>query len=128
MFSIDVRNDFTRFLDEYRIDSIMNLESPYKEIMSTYLWGDDVSSDEYENDVKYIAFRLTGATRGHITVDRDNIIKDIVFYSETCFDKSKNGIRCYKPEVVVDATKKFRDTKLNLDDAVYGDNYLKEID
>lgn len=123
----EYRNDFTRFLDEYRTDSIMKLESPYKEMMSTYLWNMDIENDFSYYDGKKgkcIAFRLPGATRGHIEVDENYIIKDILFYADTCFNKNKNGVECYKPEVVEAATNKFRDTKLDIHNGIVGDDYL----
>lgn len=126
----EVRNNFTRFLDKYRINSIMDMESPYKEMMSTYLWGPDIEDDfTYTNGVlsKHIVFRLPGATRGHIVVDKDYIINDIVFYGDTCFSTKNNGIECYKPGVAVDAIKQFRGTKLDLENIVVGDKYLEEI-
>lgn len=115
----EYRNNFTKFLDEYRTPEILNLESPYRESMSTYLWYPDIVNKE-----EHIAFRLPGATRGHITVDKQYVIKDILFYGETCFDTKHNGIKCYKPDVVVQATKKFRDTVLDIHTGIIGDGYL----
>lgn len=120
----EYRNNFTKFLDEYRVPSILKLESPYKEMMSTYLWYGDIENNNYEDGVKHIAFRLPGATRGHITVDKDNVITDILFYGDTCFNTNNNGIECYKPAVVVDATKKFRGTVLDVHNGIVGDDYL----
>lgn len=113
--SAEYRNNFTKFIDKYRINKIMELEDWYRDMMSTYLCYSDIENNDYENGVKHIAFRLPGATRGHIVVDKDYIIKDIVFYKETCFGYKINELNAYRPEVVADTTKKFRDTKLDLE-------------
>lgn len=120
----EYRNNFTKFLDLYRINKITELEPPYNEMMSTYLWYPDIVNNDYEDGVKHIAFRLPGATRGHITVDKQYVIKDILFYGDTCFNTKHNGIECYKTEVVTDATKKFRDTVLDIHNGIVGDDYL----
>lgn len=117
----EYRNNFTQFLDEYRTEDIMGMESPYKEMMSTYLWYQDIV-----NKNEHIAFRLPGATRGHITVDKQYVIKDILFYGDTCFNEKHNGIKCYKLDVVADATKKFRGTVLDIHNGIVGDDYLND--
>lgn len=122
----EYRNDFTKFLDKYRKDSIMNEEDWFRQCMSTYLWYPDIINDNYEDGVKHIAFRLPGATRGHITVDKNYIILDIIFYKETCFGHKVNEVNCYKEEVVSEATKKFRGTKLDIHNGYVGDDYLHE--
>lgn len=120
----EFRNNFTRFLDKYRTDEIMSLEEPYKSMMTTYLWYNDIESDNYEDGIKDIAFRLPGATRGHIEVDKDNIINKIVFYDDTCFDAKHNGIKCYKKEIESAAYTEFLDTKLDVVNGYKEDSYL----
>ena len=122
----EYRNDFTKFLDKYRKDSIMNGEDWFRQCMSTYLWYPDIINDNYEDGIKHIAFRLPGATRGHITVDKNYKILDIIFYKESCFSHKMNETNCYKEEVVADATKKFRDTILDIHNGYVGDDYLHE--
>lgn len=122
---MEFRNNFTKFMDSYRIDSIMNLEEPYEAMMTTYLWYNDIESDNYEDDIKDIAFRLPGATRGHIEVDKDNIIKKIVFYDDTCFNANHNGIECYKKEIEVAVNTEFLHTKLDIVNGYKGDEYLE---
>lgn len=117
----EYRNDFTRFLDEYRKDTIMKQEDWFKDCMSTYLWYPDIESEKYENGVKHIAFRLPGATRGHITVDKDYKILDIVFYKETCFGHKVNEVNCYKEEVVEDANKEYIGKVLDIHNGIIGE-------
>lgn len=123
----EYRNDFTEFLDKYRVDNIMKQEDWFKQCMSTYLWYQDIIDDDWdENNQKHIAFRLPGATRGHITVDKNYKILDILFYKETCFGHKVNEVNCYKEDVVIEATKKFRDTILDIHNGYVGDDYLHE--
>ena len=70
-------------LDEYLNADFKKI---YKDLgfnVHSYLWRDDVEQclKGYDN---HIAFRHPGATNGHIEVDKDMIIKDIVFYEDTC--------------------------------------------
>ena len=122
----EYRNDFTQFLDEYRIDAYKNLEYPYNEMMTTYLWNTDVESPFNETEmIKHIAFRVPGATRGHIAVDRDYIIREIVFYDDTCFDAMHKGIECYDKKVIKAANERFLGTKLDIHNGIVGDDYIE---
>ena len=122
----EYRNDFTRFLDKFRTGNIVeSLDEFWQKAMSTYLWYSDIVNDNWENGEKHIAFRLPGATRGHITVDKNYVIKDILFYGDTCFNTNKNGIECYKPEVVIEATKEFRGKVLDIHKGILGEKYLE---
>lgn len=68
-------------LDEYLKYSIKEIE---KELgIHSYLWRQDVIN-ALEGKTNHIAFRHPGATNGHIEVDENMIIKDIVFYEDTC--------------------------------------------
>lgn len=116
--------EFTDVCDEY------NLMSPYlkdRPWLRTYLYDvadelekgmkyfDVVFNREVERDFIYIAFRVPGATRGSIKIDKDHIIQDILFYPDTCFGYSTTNERAidpvYKPQVV-EATKKFIGMKI----------------
>lgn len=121
---MEFRNNFTKFLDKYRIDTIMNLEEPYKSMMTTYLMYDDIENIDGEN-YDSIAFRVPGATRGHIVVDKDFNIDNIVFYDDTCFNKNKNGVECYKKEIEAAACGEFLHTKLDIEHGYKGDEYLE---
>ena len=121
----DYRNNFTKFLDKFRTEEIMNLEEPYKTMMTTYLCSDDFERELDEDGVRNIAFRVPGATRGHIEVDKDFIIKKIVFYDDTCFDARHNGIKCYTKDVEVNANTEFLHTKLDIENGYKGDSYLE---
>ena len=97
--------------------------------MSTYLCYSDIEDDfRYYDGVKqkHIAFRLPGATRGHIVVDENYFIKEIVFYKDTCFNSNNNGIECYKKEVVEAANSRYLNTKLDLINYTLGDEYLND--
>ena len=89
----------TEELDKYRI--LKNSRS------KTYLYGN-------ENGVeisKYglIAIRVPGVTRGHIKVDENLIIQDLIIYENSY----KATWACYTPEVLEVRTK-FIGTKLGL--------------
>lgn len=120
----EYRNDFTRFLDEYRKDTIMKQEDWFRNCMSTYLWYPDIEDDfKFYDGVKgkIIAFRLPGATRGHILVDKDYVIKEIVFYKDTCFGHKINEINCYKEEVVEAANKEYIGKVLDIHNGIVGE-------
>ena len=53
--------------------------------------------------------RYPGATRGYIELDNNNIITDIVLYSDACFDTLKQ----YDVKVI-EAVKKFIGYKLEI--------------
>lgn len=125
----EYRNDFTRFLDEYRSDNILiGLEPFWQKVMSTYLCYNDIEDDIRSYDLqpeRHIAFRVPGATRGHVEVDENFVIKKIVFYPDTCFNSNHNGIECYKKEVV-EASNKFIGTVLDIHNGILGDDYLND--
>lgn len=52
-----------------------------------------------------VAFRIPGATRGHIELDENHIITDIKFYEDTCF--GVGNLPSIYDRKVIDATKKF---------------------
>lgn len=66
-------NDLTKEMDKYLIGK-------WPERFCTYINEPDRETD------KYFAIRFPGATRGHIEVDENMIIKDIKLYDVTCFD------------------------------------------
>lgn len=120
---MEYRNNFTKFLDKYRTEEIMKLEEPYKSTMTTYLWYNDIKN--LNNTYNHVAFRLPGATRGHIEVDKDLNINNIVFYDDTCFDAKHNGVKCYTKEVEAAACSEFLHTKLDIVNGYIDDSYLE---
>ena len=68
-------------LDEYLNSSTKEAEKDLG--IHSYLWKEDVEQC-LKGNANHIAFRHPGATNGHIEVDKDMIIKDIVFYEDTC--------------------------------------------
>lgn len=68
-------------LDEYLKPSIREAEKDLD--IHSYLWKEDTEQC-LKGNVNPIAFRHPGATTGHIEVDKNMIIKDIVFYEDTC--------------------------------------------
>jgi len=56
-------------------------------------------------------FRFPGATRGYITLNEDNTIKEIIFHDDTCFSE---GIGCYDRSVK-EAVKCFIGAKIVLE-------------
>lgn len=86
-------NSQTKLLDKYLHRKIR--ESVYADWNRTYLWLPEVEKAVTERQGGTIAFRVPGATRGHITVDKDLVITDIEFYESTCFGR----IGCYRHRV-----------------------------
>lgn len=120
---MEYRNNFTKFLDNYRTEEIMKLEEPYKSMMTTYLCLDDIKN--LDENHRNVAFRVPGATRGHIELNDNNEIDNIVFYDDTCFDAKHKGIRCYVKEVEAAACSEFLHTKLDIVNGYEDDSYLE---
>jgi hypothetical protein len=76
---IEPTNDLTREMDSY-----LKHENKY---MQTYIYDHSLTGKTW-------AIRYPGATRGHIEVDENNIIKDIVLYKD-----SYNTDKIYKDDV-----------------------------
>lgn len=72
--------EITDFIDKYITGYHKNIHNNMKHVFRTYLYP----ANRYGNEL-LISFRYPGATRGHIELDKNNIIKDIKFYSDTCF-------------------------------------------
>lgn len=57
-----------------------------------------------ENDMyrpNLMAIRFPGATRGHILINDNNIIEDIVFYKDSgIFAQAPNNVGVYKEEIL----------------------------
>lgn len=68
-------------LDKYLKLSIKKVEEDLG--VHSYLWRQDVVN-ALDGKTNHIAFRHPGATNGHIEVDENMIIRDIVFYEDTC--------------------------------------------
>lgn len=69
-FSDDIVNDFTRELDKHlKGGSFCN-----------YIYTERIKRGE---DKYLVAFRYPGATRGHLELDRNNVIKDIQIYKDS---------------------------------------------
>lgn len=90
------------------LDKYLLVKYPFNK---TYLWGYE---EGVEIDNNIISFRVPGATRGHIVVTEDFIIKEIVIYK----DAYDSVWACYKPEVV-EIIPKYIGTKIELPDYVY---------
>ena len=95
----DWHTPFTEMLDKY----LLYTSDWYK----TYFWGtvDGVEIDEFNR----VVFRAPGATRGHVKIDDNFIIQDVVFYDDVCFNK----IKCFSKKVLK-AVQKYKGTKLEL--------------
>lgn len=72
--------EITDFMDKYITDYHKKIHNNMKYVFRTYLYP----ANRYGNE-NLISFRYPGATRGHIEIDKNNIIKNIKFYSNTCF-------------------------------------------
>ena len=85
--------NFTIDCDQYNY-SFNNKElEEYRFLHKTYLY--DLESELNKGSI-CIAFRTPGATRGHIELDKECIIKKIIFYEDACFEKIKE----YEKEVI----------------------------
>lgn len=109
--SSDLVCELTEFMDTFLIDRLKD-----HMWMKTYLW-------ESIDDGKRIAFRVPGATRGCLDLEKksENIYRiiNIHFYNDTCFGKNPHTLECYKTEVVEGVEKyigqelDFSEVKLN---------------
>ncbi len=66
-------NNLTKEMDKYVLGD-------WPEFCRTYMYDPDRETD------KYFGIRFPGATRGHIEVDENMIIKNIALYNDTCFN------------------------------------------
>lgn len=116
-------NNLTEELDKYiqRTDKID--QDWYDFCIRTYLCLEDVPLKPTEDfDV---AFRIPGATRGHIECDKDLIIKDIIFY-DTCWGKVGIYKEDKKDEMTSTIKDKFIGTKLDIINGITHDDFMKE--
>jgi hypothetical protein len=126
---IEVKCDLTHYLDTFRIDNYADLDTPYNEIMETYILIDKLDiKDMVECDTNMItlAIRIPGATRGALLlkVSNRNIvwetynciitveyeITDIQFERSTCFDTFK----VYSENIISDARKELINKKVTI--------------
>lgn len=101
-------NNFTDFLDKYLADNLIETNEHFGFKMNrSYLWYDDIFDKERRspNHTQHYrcgsaAFRVPGATRGHIEFDKNMMITDVHFYDDVAFkETSPKGIYCYKLEL-----------------------------
>lgn len=90
MSKLGIVNNLMIDLDEYLKAGIKKVYKEGNLPFHSYLWKSDIENLERcfkVNcfDFANIAFRHPGSTNGHIVVDKDMIIKDIVFYEDTCW-------------------------------------------
>lgn len=116
-------NNLTEELDKYikRTDKID--QDWYDFCIRTYLCLEDVPSNPTEDF--HVAFRVPGATRGHISCDKDLIINDIVFY-DTCWGKIGIYQEDKKEEMTSTIKDKFIGTKLDIINGITHDDFMKE--
>ena len=120
-------NAITITMDEYNLYMRKEKTKSVDNIWSTYLY--DVKG-ELEDGLEYfdhllqknvtrdrilIPFRIPGATRGHIALDKDHIVTEIKFYEDTSFGASIDAVY---DRGVVDAVKEFIGDKIVLVDKI----------
>lgn len=100
----EFRNNLTRQLDKYLIDEMKELNERWGlDFNHVYLCLtpydiDKMKSSTWEEDT--VGFRVPGATRGHITIDDDLNVVDVVFYKDVAFKStSPHKIYCFKEEI-----------------------------
>lgn len=101
-------NEVTKFMDTHNTlmkNSKYGEDSTYKFMNTTYLMD-----PELFNDATVITFRVPGATRGCIVVDKVDVdgtvgykIKEFRFIETTCFSAA---IGCFERDII-EAVKKF---------------------
>lgn len=113
----DLVCELTKFFDKYKLDNYS------KSYWITYLWNDLCDTDK--SNLYNIAFRLPGATRGHLVVERIDLnrfkIVDIFFIEEECFGK----FACYKSELKNDC-KKFIGEVLDFSEVTLYNNIVRK--
>lgn len=110
--------DFTRECDKFNFMLNNREDRPWfrtylyeveAELRCGLVYTDPILGREEVRDGIYIPFRVPGATRGHIKLDKDHIITEIKFYEDTSFGGSIP--ECYDRKVV-EATKKYIGAKI----------------
>lgn len=99
--SEDIVNDLTREMDKYS-----NKNGDSWGNFCTYIYPERIKRGENKHTM---AIRYPGATRGYVELNNDNIITNIVLYSDACFDTLKQ----YDVKVI-EAVKKFIGYKLEI--------------
>lgn len=96
--SLEIKNDITKFLDRYNI-LLPHIDSQYYEMMETYIDIDkiDVRQAIEDGGFSFLSFRIPGATRGSIKLEKVHVHKEftkykivsIDFIESTCFETLK---------------------------------------
>ena len=95
-------NEFTKDCDAYLLSQYAAMVEEFN--AGTYLNNRGIAeTSERYNPGKVVVFRVPGATRGHLVIEND-LVKDIIFYDETCFDPR---IGCYNPKIREEIPKKW---------------------
>ncbi len=92
-------NSQTKFMDNYLTDELKKINEKWKfDVNCTSLWYGDVF---HSKGARRIAMRVPGATRGHIEIDKNNIIIDVVFYEDVAFvEDGRTNIGCYNKDII----------------------------
>lgn len=72
-FSDDITNEFTKELDKHT-------KGVTEGAFSNYIYSERIKRGENKF---LVSFRYPGATRGHLELDRNNVIKDIQIYKDS---------------------------------------------
>lgn len=115
-------NNFTEYLDTFIVRSDKINPDWYDFCIRTYLCLNDIPDNPTEDF--HIAFRVPGATRGHVSVDKDLIIKDIVFYHDTCWGKVGIYNKLKQDEMIQSTKDKFLGTILDLKNGITSDDFM----
>lgn len=116
----DLVCDLTEFFDLFLVSKI---KKNNKLIWGTYLFNDLVQDDD---GTLHISFRVPGATRGSLKLERINKnqfrIKDIYFIEDVCFGQ----FQCYE-ESLRERSKQYIDRILDFSNVVLGNNKVGDI-
>lgn len=104
-YNIEIRNELTKFIDQFNIHLTNNPNEKYSKLYDTYIHLDKSDIANLLNDrIVVLSFRIVGATRGGIylheikrrgstfhedishDIEIDYEIFDIEFIESTCFD------------------------------------------
>lgn len=119
-------NNFTEALDKYIVRTDKIDQDYYDFLIRTYLCYDDIP--EKPTETFHVAFRVPGATRGHIECDKDLMITDIVFYEDTCWGKVGIYNEDKKDEMISSIKQQFINTKLDIVNGIDSKSFIKEYE
>lgn len=102
--------EFTEECDKHRllkgdIFKTYLYDIPFYVYTEGFDYIDHLTEEHVVRDTLCIPFRIPGATRGHLRIDKDHKIVEIKFYDETCF--GTGALEPVYKRSVIKSTEKF---------------------